>query len=224
MNPKERPILFSAPMVRAILEGRKAQTRRTVKPQPYIDAMGNFCWNGRNFGQDDRGPHIQAIASPLPCSSTKRVHCPYGKPGERLWVRETWAQPTTLNPGPTFYRADYPACVARHRFENVPPADEIRWKPSIHMPRSLSRILLEVTAVRVERLLDISEADAIAEGIQRVGDGWERFHVDPDAPVGQHFTRNPVLAYRGLWESINGAGSWDANPWAWVIEFRRIKA
>lgn len=180
----ERPILFSAPMVRAILEGRKTQTRRIVKHQP-------LPW----VGPDPPG-------WPPPC--------PYGQLGDRLWVRETWAQPTSLDPGPTFYRADYPSCVPR-QFENVPPAEAVRWRPSIHMPRWASRITLDVTGVRIERLQDISEADAMAEGVVET-----HAHLRDLGPCMEW-----CYAFEDLWTRINGAGSWNANPWVWVIEFKR---
>ena len=197
---KERPILFSAPMVRAILNGTKTQTRRAVKDR-HIDAAPPACF-------------FQWL----------RERCPYGQPGDRLWVRETWqvvdgserARRIVTDPSPSRGWIEYAATV--HPGHEPPP----RWRPSIHMPRWASRILLEITAVRVERLQDISEEDAVAEGIARDGDGYERFHVDPDAPVGQSFTRNPVLAYRGLWDYINGGGAWDKDPLVWVIEFRRV--
>ncbi|MDW3683355.1 hypothetical protein RA280_16700 [Cupriavidus sp. CV2] len=204
---KERPILFSGAMVRAILDGRKTQTRRVVKPQPEVSEQGNLM-----------GEWLQRPLSGLllPRLQDITMHCPYGQPGGRLWVRETWAQPTTLDPGPTFYRADYPDSVLG-KYENLPPADAITWKPSIHMPRALSRILLEVTAVRVERLNDCSEADALAEGI----DPKSLFNWRPD----ESKSANPqVQRYAELWEDINGAGAWDANPWVWVVEFRRIEA
>lgn len=198
---KERPILFSAPMVRAILNGTKTQTRRAVKDR-HIDAAPPACF-------------FQWL----------RERCPYGQPGDRLWVRETWqvvdgserARRIVTDPSPSRGWIEYAATV--HPGHEPPP----RWRPSIHMPRWASRILLEITAVRVERLQDISGEDAVAEGIARDGDGYERFHVDPDAPLGQSFTRNPVLAYRGLWEKINGVGTWDANPLVWVIEFKRVE-
>lgn len=212
---KERPILFSAPMVRAILEGRKTVTRRVVKPQPYIDASGNFCWNGRNFGQNFDGPLTQAIASPLPCSKTKRVLCPYGKPGDRLWVREAHSfVPDDDEPAgcsAVLYAAD------GNQYGKI--------RPSIHMPRWASRILLEVTAVRVERLQDISEGQAQAEGAEPYD--VSGFGTDErallDAPLmeqGSPYRNGFAL----LWESINGAGSWEANPWVWVVEFRRLPA
>lgn len=191
---KERPILFSAPMVRAILNGTKTQTRRAVKDR-HIDSAPPAC-----------------------IFQWLRERCTYGQPGDRLWVRETWAYGVHAlaaerdEDGPFVYAADG---TDQGRLCD-------RWRPSIHMPREASRILLEITSVRVEPLQDISEADAVAEGIARDGDGYERFHVDPDAPVGQSFTRNPVLAYRGLWDYINGGGAWDKNPLVWVIEFRRV--
>ena len=201
---KERPILFSAPMVRALRAGTKTQTRRVVNDR-HIDAAPPACF-------------FQWL----------RERCPYGQTGDRLWVRETW-QHSNFPLGPydesctVFYRADYMDDPHGPDGEKSPEGRYRNWEPSIHMFRSASRILLEVTAVRVERLQDISAADAVAEGIARDGDGYERFHVDPDAPVGQSFTRNPVLAYRGLWESINGVGAWDKNPWVWVIEFKRVE-
>lgn len=195
----ERPILFSGAMVRAILDGTKTQTRRVLKVR---------C---QEIGERDDGSRWPW--SEHPDTADDHWHaCPYGQPGDRLWVRETWAQPAALDPGPTFYRADYPACAAG--FTNLPPADEITWKPSIHMFRKHSRILLEITGVRVERLQDISETDAAAEGwVKRPG-------VSSDPAVHVDAARD---WYADLWEQINGAGSWAANPWVWVVEFRRIE-
>ncbi|PUE09033.1 hypothetical protein B9Z51_08875 [Limnohabitans sp. T6-5] len=223
---KERPILFSGPMVRALLCGTKTETRRVVKPQPYIDPHGNFCWNGWNYGQDFSGPHIQAIASPLPSSRTGRVLCPYGKPGDRLWVRETFAdlrgtgiehRPDPSGPLKRFaFAADHPpgsnGDEARKEFG-------VKWKPSIHMPRAASRITLEITGVRVERLIDISEADAKAEGVTRTP--YPDHFLGPGlTPQESHVHRN---LFAGLWKSINGADSWAANPWVWVVEFKRLE-
>lgn len=233
---KERPILFNAPMVRAILEGRKTQTRRVINPQPFIDKMGNFCWNGCNFGQDSRGPHIQSIASPIPSSKTKRVHCPFGKPGDRLWVRETWNwfDPDEISEDRRGSRAPFTGCQGSRKILWVAAyaADghlehahlgRALWRPSIHMPRWASRILLEITGVRVERLSDISEEDAAAEGIYNDGD------VIPfNGPwfVEHHDTQGYSKAsdcYCALWEKINGAGSWMTNPWVWVVQFKQLK-
>ncbi|PTE02676.1 hypothetical protein [Pandoraea apista] len=185
---KERPILFSAPMVRAILDGSKTQTRRLVKE--WIGKPGN--------------KPTPADVHYLPDFTCYRANCPYGQPGDRLWVRETWAQPTTLDPGPTFYRADYPRCVPP-QYENVPLVDAITWKPSIHMPRSQCRLVLEVTGLRVERLNHISESDARAEGVD---------HIRDKVPTARD-------SFRYLWETLYGAESWTANPWVWVVEFKR---
>lgn len=225
---KERPILFSAPMVRAILDGSKTQTRRIVKPQPFIDDMGNFCWNGMNFGQDFDGPHIQAIASPVPSSKTKRVHCPYGKPGDRLWVRETWA--AGISTGCSWHAQEGPVDqMQEFQIRYRSDGDDGffgKWRPSIFMPRRYSRITLEITGARVQRLQDINEADAIAEGIKRHYSGWwpyKTMFFEADGVTPANYLRDPRDSYRQLWESINGDGSWSANSWVWVVEFRRIK-
>lgn len=173
ITPKERPILFSAPMVRAILNGTKTQTRRACKGQRELSNIHDF--------QLDR--------------------CPYGKIGELLWVRETFLQDTNG----FIYRAD-------GDFEGNAVILG-GWKPSIYMPRWASRINLEVTGIRVERLQDISEEDAIAEGV-RITDEYTGCADDIDSH--RH-------AYKFLWESINGKGSWDMNPFVWVVEFMRIQ-
>jgi hypothetical protein len=206
---KERPILFSGPMVRAILEGRKTQTRRIVKPQPTKDYVTLMPLSGELVGVTKHGG---------PIDNRGWLHCPYGKPGDRLWVRETWGKVhyEGVDESPTiFYRAD----------ERDQERDELtRWRPSIHMPRWASRINLEVVSVRVERLQDISEEDAMSEGIE----SWEERGVDDaqdyyrDYVTGGH-VYNAKDSFRSLWQSINGPGSWEANPWVWVVEFKRIE-
>lgn len=207
---KERPILFNDSMVRAILDGRKTQTRRVVK-SPYKDEYGN----------QSRGP-FEWIETPegfcacldLQCDGYDEdgkqmtFCCPYGVPGDRLWVRETF-QDTTDN-----CHCDGP-CYCDHRKDIVYRADvscskEYDWTPSIHMPRWASRLLLEVTAVRVERLQDISEEDAKAEGIEVAFNNSRVMHR---------------IGFMKLWNSINikRGFDWDINPWVWVIEFRRIE-
>ncbi|MBV8273564.1 MAG: hypothetical protein JO067_14955 [Cupriavidus sp.] len=209
---KERPILFSGAMVRAILDGRKTQTRRVFKLPSWADWYVSGAMQGEKTGdivpKDPRQRGWYSI---------EELPCPYGQLFDRLWVRETWAQPAALDPGPTVYRADYPACVPAG-FENIPPAEAIRWKPSIHMPRGLSRILLEITGGRVERLQDITDTDSIFEGIGGYGDkdAWT------DYTVAGATVETPRESFRTLWQSINGAGAWEANPWVWVLEFRRV--
>lgn len=220
----DRPILFSAPMVRAILDGQKTQTRRVVKPQPLFNEPG--CGfplnNGATTVVDWKGLHT-SLAGLL-------ARCPYGQPGDRLWVRETvacgacapskpseWSpsfwrreQGTPANPNGLWYAADD---LAPER----PITARGKWTPAIHMPRWASRILLEIVSVRVERLNDCSEADALAEGATPCANGWW-FDGKP-ALAGS----DPRGAYYCLWEHINGAGSWPANPWVWVVEFKRVQ-
>lgn len=208
---RERPILFSGPMVRAILSGQKTQTRRIVKPQPDIAQPGPIP-----------GAGICAITTPDDQRLGrlgKIVPCPYGQPGDRLWVRETWAHGIHAlaaqreEDGPFVYAADNHGTQGRL-------GD--RWRPSIHMPRPDSRITLEIISVRVQRLQDISEADCIAEGIQQHGEkqGWVTEARFPDGK--RHFGAGAYGLFQQLWQSINGADSWAANPWVWAVEFRRI--
>ena len=211
---KERPILFSAPMVRAILAGTKTQTRRIVKPQPPFGCR--YIINGalsHALCQSIDRPEVWV--PPTPRSVDHRLACPYGAPGDRLWVKETWrtyrsldhCKPTRIRPMPALqFLADNGANVAR------PDVEEWgRTRVSIHMPRWASRLMLGITDVRVERLPAISDADALAEGVTcDVGGNW--------ANVGY----TPREAYRYLWEKIHGPGSWAAAPWVWVISFRRV--
>lgn len=182
---KERPINLKSHEVLEILQGRKTQLRRVVKPQPSI-------------------------------------RCPFGQVGDRLWVRETFDPIYGQSPPDRVIEIDYRADHSRRIKDDFGAR---RWTPSIHMPRWASRILLEVVSVRVERLRDISEADAIAEGS----------YLDRCACLPRSKDRTPMHAafkletchihgseFSHLWESINGVGSWDDNPWVWVIEFKRI--
>jgi hypothetical protein len=212
---KERPILFSAPMVRAILEGRKTQTRRIVKPQPA--ASCRYAMNGNGDKALHLGPPLKPgeTMSLVPVKATSADHrlpCPYGAPGDRLWVRETFVYRSKHDR--FYYRADHPV--------HAPYAHD-GWKPSIHMPRRASRISLEVTGVRVERLHDITEDDAKAEGAAPYiyGHGSiTEFEISCDPGI-----RTPSMYRAGfeqLWRAINGCESWDANPWVWCVSFRRI--
>lgn len=228
---KERPILYNAPMVRAVLSGQKTVTRRALNAQ----ALKNIDY-GVQLGEC----HELPSEGPLHPNSIGYYNdlCPYGQPGDRLWVRETWARAGNGDPGYLTYRATYPDCLPPD-LENIPPASEIRWKPSIHMFRCDSRILLEVIAVRIERLQDISEEQAIAEGIIPVPKTtedshqfWRDYHLSGD---GTFCVSTPKESFKSLWCHVAGGSfpkgeaaykasphSWDANPWVWVIEFKRI--
>lgn len=212
----DRPILYTGPNVIAMLEGRKTQTRRAISAPT---ARGSFVLSFNlgvpefNFGPDDRKP-----------DGDLRWHrCPYGQPGDLLWVRETccpdWAdKPVYKADGGSAREAGYPA--------------EPRWRPSIHMPRWASRLTLRITDVRVQRLQDICRDDAIAEGtdFQKCPTRQTQTSIDAQAAarsIGMcaHYTAeiDYVGGYQWLWESINGPGSWDANPWVWALTFEVIK-
>ncbi|EPP2376523.1 hypothetical protein V3G61_12595 [Klebsiella pneumoniae] len=200
----ERGMIFNADMVRAILDGRKTQTRRIMKPQPDPCPRGGHWWPSNVFKtmlhvedemQNGKGGWGGLVGDA----------CPFGDVGDRIWVRETWAEAGASAPDLKLYRANYPEHVPSI-YENVPPAEEIRWTPSIHMPRWASRILLEITDVRVERLRSMSQDDARAEGV-----------IAASGPM------EAGLAFRELWDSIYGEESWKANPWVWVVEFKRVE-
>ncbi|PJO24861.1 hypothetical protein [Burkholderia glumae] len=234
---KERPILFSAPMVRATLDGRKTQTRRVVKHQPPDDVAPITVARYHptiidRHGDEAPGDEVFGAYSEDGVWGCK---CPYGEPGDRLWVRETWSADFARHYPceRVWYAADDDR---RHDIEvregvrgifspesnlHVP----FRWRPSIHMPRALSRITLEITGVRVERLRAISESDAIAEGVEQIATTScdNAVWMDYAFPLSGKGFLSPGYAFKTLWESINGAGSWDANPWIWVIEFKRVE-
>ena len=210
---KERPILFSGPMVRAILEGRKTQTRRPVKPQPpaYIDEL---------YGGELR----QRAPYQLECHESGCVlgygfedddgllyRCPFGVPGDRLWVRETFATINRLA-GCELYRQGKDDGV-RYR-ATWAKSHSWGWRPSIHMPRWASRITLEVVSVRVERVQDITNNDAMAEGFD--GERW----LDSDGSEGRGV--EPFEQFVDAWREIYGQESLDANQWVWVGEFKQL--
>lgn len=195
---KERPILFSAPMVRAILDGRKTQTRRALKFPKWADSDGGVEFSGMNDGP-------AMLCTDTGCFAD--VRWPYGAVGDRLWVRETWREREPDQDGNAVeFRADRP----EYKTRNDDPCS-IPWRPSIYMPRAMSRITLENAGVRVERLQDISVSDARAEG----------FPADHEEMADRH-EAYPIAWYCNLWESINGADSWAANQWVWVVEFKRV--
>jgi hypothetical protein len=203
---KERPILFSGPMVRALLDGRKTQTRRLVKCA--------LSWAQRFEPAPFKGYGVAPNWIQLTSDETAEAGagaCPYGRPGDRLWVKETFSAPGALgSDGRKIYRADLG--------DTAKEPHGLKWKPSIFCTRKASRITLEITGVRVERLLEISEADAKAEGIFLNDRAW--YAADNGIETQALF---PSTAYRILWESINGPSSWALNPWVWVVEFRRVE-
>ncbi|EHN9304196.1 hypothetical protein KQN34_001279 [Salmonella enterica subsp. enterica serovar Muenchen] len=223
---KERGMIFNGEMVRAILDGRKTQTRRPVKPQPELTAGSGFSWNGCVYGAGSNDRETNR--------NFAHVVCPHGKPGDRIWVRETWgvvsheldedgriadwtpdrpATPIKEMPFGNGYYSGHAIYAADGEFtwgdDDGYEDGRSCWKPSIHMPRLASRITLEITAVRVERLQAITLGDICKE----IGCGLYDFR-----PATYGFQ-----VWEELWESIYGEGSWQANPWVWVIEFKRIE-
>lgn len=194
---KFHPILFSTEMVKAILEGRKTQTRRVIKSKSLLACLNNPAEKGFDG--------IESL-------------CTYGKVGDVLWLRESFRYDVIQDRNGVFndvycYKTDFP--------DEHPKI--LSWKPSIHMPKTACRIFLQIKSIRVERLQDISEKDAIAEGVQfrkviDQGLGYKVYGVTFDQQ-----TSSPAFSFQTLWKYINGFDSWDANPFVWVIEFQRIE-
>ena len=217
---KERGILFSAPMVRAILEGRKTQTRR-----PCGDRIGQPDGVGRGYYTRKLGSHVWE-------SGLCTWHCPQGKPGDRLWVREGWRIASNWDEySPSDLQDEAGYCISRSEIRYLADGDvdlSGRDRRGIFMPRWVSRITLEITDVRIERVQEISETDALEEGVfkqlcgslagmremQKLDGG--SFYYDPD-------THAAACSYAELWDSINGKNyPWSSNPWCWVISFRKV--
>ncbi|EMP9987306.1 hypothetical protein RFH01_000923 [Klebsiella pneumoniae] len=197
---KERGMIFNGEMVRALMSGRKTQTRRPIKwKQTRFTEIGERE-DGSKWPWSEDAEHACDFWHP----------CPFGDVGDRIWVRETWNKYGGL----LTYRADHD-WIDDMRKETVCTA---KWVPSIHMPRWASRILLEITDVRVERLNSISQEDAQAEGLELTG--WRPTYSDPDSG-GEVMT--PYDNFAQLWESIYGEESWKANGWVWVISFKRVE-
>jgi len=248
---RERPILFSAPMVRALMAGTKTQTRRIVKPQPVKSSGTHRGYPLQLMANDWAWPHPRTSGATTISNRPNgplgwEIHCPYGLPGDHLWGRETWRYSGWTEDGLPWveYHADgatrlcergiseewskklmgiWADLSAPQNFELDGRAADRRWRPAIHMPRWASRLTLEITGVRVERLQDISDEDAIAEGIERASDWHENEMWKGYQQPGTRWFL-PRQAYRDLWESINGPESWEANPWVWVVEFRRVES
>lgn len=229
---KQHPILFSTPMVQALLEGNKTMTRRIVKPQPDDDGL----WDDTNFPRSLQST-MKGWNGSTESGQSREWKCPYGQIGDILWVREKFRKyhvtyPDSDKLDTSWSVVDY----ATGPNDMIPMQDGdgfsvfnkdgsercIPWKPGIHMLKEDCRIFLEITGIRVDRLQDITETDAIAEGIEKGMtsnwlDGW-RHYLKED-----HFGPSPVHSFQTLWQSINGLESWDENPWVWVVEFKRIE-
>lgn len=230
----EIPVLFKTPMVQRILVDRKNMTRR-LRGLKYINEHPDN-WEFLNTSDKLDFPR------PADCKYPDRLwykwtnihnngksfitQCPYGKPGDILWVRENWCEPVLCDgfEKDYYYQADdIKVTDFASRFINF------KWKPSIHMPRKACRILLQVEEIRVERLQDITEADAIAEGIHPDSGGWKSYEIIHEGKhkgeVNPHSivpNRSPITSYKELWQSINGLDSWDKNPWLWVVKFKKL--
>lgn len=215
-------------MVRALLAGTKTQTRRVLKVQPPLGTTSVAAYHHPD-DSDGRprfwslGPDPEAHGATDYLQLGWAYPCPYGRPGERLWVRETHApQPDCSLSWEKWMRgAGGEKPIIHYAADATERTWVDQWRPSIHMPRWASRIDLEITGVRVERLQDISEADAIAEGISGPHNvGYPAYRVPDDSKP--RYSRASA-AYEALWEQINGDGSWAADPWVWVVEFRKAQ-
>ncbi|EPK4544205.1 hypothetical protein M1I87_004444 [Serratia marcescens] len=228
---KERPVIFNGEMVRAIIDGRKTQTRRVMAVQPESNQFGLLRISDSTKRSDIGKYHWAESNATGPHQRSALFSCPFGQVGDRMWVRETWGvvshdfdeneriidwvpdRPATAiheMPFGNGYYSGHAIYAADGEFtwgDDDGHGEKSCWKPSIHMPRTACRILLEITAVRVERLNDISDGDAIREGCSAAD-------MKSGDCVADVFAR--------LWSSIYGAESWIANPWVWVIEFRRV--
>ncbi|WP_368766744.1 hypothetical protein [Enterobacter hormaechei] len=226
---KERGMIFNSAMVRAILDGRKTQTRRVVKPQPEPcpPPRGGHWWPSDVFKtmlhvegemQNGKGGWGGLVGDA----------CPFGDVGDRIWVRETFS---------VVPDHEEPAGCSAVLYASDGGGPYRKWRPSIHMPRWASRLTLEITGIRVERLNSITDADCIAEGIIPVPKDrdddhqfWRDYHLSGDGTFCVH---SPRASFESLWKSVRGKsfdqeedtgpGSWHANPWVWVIEFKRVE-
>lgn len=226
---RERGMIFNAQMVRAILDGRKTQTRRIVAVQPESNQFGMLRITDSTKRSDIGKCHWAESNATGTHTRSKLFSCPFGQPGDRLWVRETHRVHSRATDVATLvYKASERQSWTQqtHRVpisECNKPVSAEKWTPSIHMPRWASRITLEITGIRVERLNSISETDALAEGVKvvKVREGGDRY-CDYASPEINHY-RRPSDSFISLWESIYGDESWQHSPWVWVVEFKRVE-
>lgn len=213
---KERPILFNGAMVRAIREGRKTVTRRVMRVQPVLNGR---LWEVYGAGWSEALQGVPAVPG-----HSLAAHCPFGQVGDRLWVRETFMD---LRGTGVEHRPDPCGPLQRYAYAaECPPGSHadmtrkdygLKWRPSIHMPREACRILLEVTAVRIERLQAITPEQAEAEGV----DGAMCRQYLEAAPSRHECKAAAIHGFSGLWNATGG--DWAANPWVWVVEFQRVQ-
>ena len=227
---KEKPILFSTPMVQAILAGRKTMTRRTNGIPKELNVEWSFMGNSKNVdfpipGDNNQGRTWYLFENNHNNGKNWIITCPYGEVGDRLWVRETW-KPKYVKGGLDGFRMQYPNDYPWfYAADGESEEGYGSWKPSIHMPRSASRITLQITNIRVEQLNHISSADAIAEGIEIIRKRdplpvvFKNYIGDKSQESGYY---DPRQSFFSLWESINGFGSVELRPWVFVIEFKRV--
>lgn len=231
---KERPIIFNTTMVKAIIDGRKTQTRRLVKPQPkfFKGEAGGHWWRCTHVHSMVRVEDELLNPGEYYKGFIDEVN-PFGKKGDRLWVRETFCIGTIEeedhyqgSPKPLYVHQDgdpkqYPIYKEYCLRDNI-SIDDVLWKPSIHMPRSASRILLEITKIRIERLNQISSQDAVQEGLLKLPASG-RYVVNRGDQYFGAASNNPCEVFKWLWESIYGSSSWELNPWVWVVEFNVVQ-
>jgi hypothetical protein len=219
-------------MVRAIIRGDKTKTRRVVNPQPDAFIRGIAGTVGVPKKITTKKPHANgSIWEAADGTCYDDIKCPYGNVGDRLWVRETFAEQNDTHgtglPHAYFYKANSEMRFADtlQKMNDFGVAyDRIKWKPSLFMPREASRILLEITDIRVERLNDISEDDAIAEGVEKGRDRYLDYFAKKNYSTQFVFCLSTALqSFKSLWRSINGIRSWEENPYVWVISFKVIE-
>ncbi len=221
MIASEKPILMSGPMVRATLEGRKTKTRRALKRQPpdWVESYTTDSNGGSHFFWAAAGDTYPPRRWP---NYNEPLKCHYGRKGGRLWVRETWGLATEIyskrwRRGTVLFRADHGFTIGGTE------VDLMKWKPSIHLPRRLCRLELRIKNIHAERLQEITEEDIIAEGVNCIhhGDGAYYYSWERKCPHPKNWIC-PEACFRDLWDTVNGAGAYDKNPWVWVIEYEKI--